>query len=127
MEKKVKTTEVNVHDHYGNECLGDSISRNTVSERRPQGEVHVFEIDENGKKQLVKKSNLVVYNGREILAQMLVKTDNASSANAANAKNHFLCWFGLGSGGVLPQTRRRPERTLVATKLHQQQLPPCRP
>jgi hypothetical protein len=101
-KKKVKTTEVDIRDHYGNECLGDSISRNTVSERRPQGEVHVFEIDENGKKQLVKKSNLVVYNGREILAQMLVRTNNSSSGSAPDAKDHFLSWFGLGSGGVLP-------------------------
>jgi hypothetical protein len=102
MEKKIKTTEVEVHDHYGDECLGDSINRGMSSERRPAGEVHVYEIDDNGKRKLVQKSNLVVYNGREALAQLLIKQNNSSSLYAPNAKDHFLSWFGLGNGGVVP-------------------------
>ena len=102
MEKKIKTTEVEVHDHYGDECLGDSINRDMSSERRPTGEVHVYEIDDNGKRKLVQKSNLVVYNGREALAQMLVRQNNSSSLYAPDAKDHFLSWFGLGDGGVVP-------------------------
>jgi hypothetical protein len=101
MEKDIKTTEVEIHDHYGDECLGDSINRDMSSERRPIGEVHVFEIDDKGKKQLVRKNNLVVYNGREALAQMLIGKNNSSSLNAPDSKDHFLSWFGLGDGGVL--------------------------
>jgi len=118
MEKNVKTTKVEVHDHYGEECLSDGFNRKANSERRPQGEVHVFEIDENGKRKLVEKSNLVVYNGREILAQMLVRQNNSSSLNATNAKDHFLSWFGLGSGGVLPADPLDPvPPTLTNTSL----------
>jgi hypothetical protein len=107
MEKKIKTTEVEVHDHYGDECLGDSINRGMSSERRPAGEVHVYEIDDNGKRKLVQKSNLVVYNGREVLAQMLVRANNSlmdpiNNATTLDAKDHFLSWFGLGNGGVVP-------------------------
>ena len=102
MEKNVKTTEVEIHDHYGDECLGDSINRDMSSERRPIGEVHVFEIDDKGKRQLVRKNNLVVYNGREVLAQMLISKNNPDSgATSKNTKDHFLSWFGLGNGGVL--------------------------
>jgi len=102
MEKNIKTTEVVAHDHYGDECLRDGLNVRSGSQRRPQGEVHIFEVDENGKRKLVQKSNLVVYNGREVLAQMLVRTTNTGDINHTNAKSHFLCWFGLGSGGVLP-------------------------
>jgi len=120
MEKKVKTTIVEVHDHYGDECLGDSVNRNMSSERRPIGEVHIFEVDENGKRQLVRKNNLVVYNGREILAQMLIKQHNPdASATSKNAKDHFLCWFGLGDGGVLPADPLDPvPPTLLNTDLN---------
>jgi hypothetical protein len=119
MEKNVKTTKVEIHDHYGEECLSDGFNRKANSERRPQGEVHVFEIDENGKRKLVEKSNLVVYNGREILAQMLVRQNNSSSLNATNAKDHFLSWFGLGSGGVLPADPLDPvPPTLTNTDLN---------
>ena len=97
MEKNVKTTEVEIHDHYGDECLGDSINRDMSSERRPIGEVHVFEIDDRGRRQLVRKNNLVVYNGREVLAQMLISKNNPDSgATSKNTKDHFLSWFGLG-------------------------------
>jgi hypothetical protein len=104
MEKKIKTTEVVATDHYGDQCLNDGFNKKSSSKRRPQGEVHVFEIDENGKRKLVQKSNLVVYNGREILAQMLVRQKNILDTvhSDSNSYNHFLCWFGLGSGGVLP-------------------------
>lgn len=119
MEKKIKTTEVVIEDHYGDECLGDSFNKGRSSERRPQGQVHVYEIDDKGKRELVDKSNLVVYNGREILAQMLVRENNSSSANAPDAKDHFLCWFGLGSGGVVPASPLIPvPPTLTNTNLN---------
>jgi len=102
MEKKIKTTEVVAYDRYGDECLSDGFNKKSSSERRPRGEVQIFEIDENGKRKLVQKSNLVVYNGREILAQLLVRKDNALDTSHSNSKDHFLSWFGLGDGGVLP-------------------------
>lgn len=119
MENKIKTTEVQIHDHYGEECLGDSFNRDMSVSRRPLGVVHIFEVDENGKKQLVRKNNLVVYNGREALAQMLVRQNNSSSSNAPNAKDHFLSWFGLGNGGVLPADPLDPvPPTLINTDLN---------
>jgi hypothetical protein len=119
MEKDTKTTEVEIHDHYGDECLGDSINRDMRSERRPIGEVHVFEIDDKGKRQLVRKNNLVVYNGREALAQMLIGKNNDESLNAPNTKDHFLSWFGLGDGGVLPADPLDPvPPTLINTGLN---------
>ena len=124
MDKKIKTTEIVAHDHYGDECLGDSFNRGSNSERRPQGQVHIFEIDEDGKRQLVNKSNLVVYNGREVLAQMLTRQNNSNltlinDPTTFNAKDHFLSWFGLGDGGVVPADPLDPvPPTLTNTDLN---------
>lgn len=100
MENKIKTTEIEIRDFYGDECLSDSVHNQDNSERRPKGEVHIYDLDDDGKRKIVQKSNLVVYNGRESLAQFLVKKNNSSSLGAPNAKDHFLSWFGLGNGGV---------------------------
>ena len=120
MEKKIKTTEVVAYDRYGDECLRDDLNSNrSNSERRPKGEVHVYEVDEDGKRQLVEKSNLVVYNGREILAQLLVRKNNALDTSHTNSRDHFLSWFGLGSGGVLPADPLDPvPPTLTNTDLN---------
>lgn len=96
MEKDI---EIQVHDSYGDDCLGDSINSRAKGDRRPQGFVKIFEIDDDGNKQLVGKNNLVVYYGRETLAQRLV---NLNNSQVSQTKDEFLTWFGLGDGGVDP-------------------------
>jgi hypothetical protein len=97
--KDVQEIHIVASDYYGESCLGDSLNRNESHERRPRGEVEIYEVTKDGNKKLVRKSNLVVYLGREILAQILTRKNNT---NVYSAKDHFLCWFGLGDGGVLP-------------------------
>ena len=93
-----KDLEINAFDYYGDQCLGDSInSKKENTDRRPKGLVKIYELDESGNKKLVHKNNLVVYLGRELLAQRLVNIENAF---ATPTKDEFLTWFGLGNGGV---------------------------
>lgn len=100
MEKKVKTTEVYSKEYYGDNCLIDSVQEQEKSvERRPKGLVEIYEEQDDGTRKLVRKSNLVVYLGREMLAQRLVDTENSS---ATPTKDEFVSWLGLGDGGVRP-------------------------
>jgi hypothetical protein len=103
--ENVKETEIRVTEVYGDKCFVDKFQQGGGGKRRPEGMVEIWEEDENGNKRLVRKSNLVVYLGRETLAQMLVKqtnVDELGNPRIESNKNHFLCWFGLGDGGVLP-------------------------
>lgn len=95
--KKIKETHIKVEDHYGDECFGDSCNvPNTPSGKRgPTGFVEIHEIDEKGNKKLVGKSNLVVYLGRETVAQRMVDVNSL-----VGTKDEFICWLGLGEGGV---------------------------
>ena len=95
-----KDMEVQAHDYYGDNCLVDKAGKKTGSDRRPQGYVKIFEIDEAGNKKIVGKSNLVVYLGREILAQRLVNQNNSYLSDSTNGKDQFVSWLGLGDGGV---------------------------
>lgn len=97
--EKVKVHEIVVRDQYGENCLNDSCQSQQDNIRLPRGEVEVYEESDDGKKELVHRSNLVVYLGREMLAQRLVDTENAS---ATPTKDEFVTWFGLGEGGVRP-------------------------
>ena len=98
MNKDVKTTVIHAKEYYGDNCLIDSVQEQQ-SERRPKGVVEIYEEQPDGKLKIVKKSNLVIYLGREMLAQRLVNTENAS---ATPTKDEFVSWFGLGDGGVRP-------------------------
>ena len=96
--KKTKDFVVEIEDKYGEHCIGDSCLHNNNSEpRRPKGHVNVYEVLENGEKKLVGKSNLVVYMGRELVAEKLAGVNHVS---ITPDKDEFICWFGLGSGGV---------------------------
>ena len=95
--KKTKDLIVEVEDKYGEHCLGDSCLHNKPESRRPQGHVEVYEVLENGEKKLVEKSNLVVYQGRELVAEKLAGVNHTS---ITPDKDEFISWFGLGSGGV---------------------------
>ena len=101
MEKDIKTTVVEINDQYGDACLIDSIN-GCGCQRKPQGIVEVYELDKDGKKKLIRKSNLVVYRGRESFAQFLVNMNNTNLSSGLYAADHRLYWFGLGEGGALP-------------------------
>ena len=99
----IQDTVIEVRDFYGDKCLDDSINLNNKSNsRRPMGEVHIYEETENGKKELLHKNNLVLYRGREMLAQRLVNVDNTFFTSGYPSKDEFISWFGLGDGGVRP-------------------------
>lgn len=95
---KEQTLEILASDVYGDLCLNDSFNKSNGGERKPRGEVHIYEIKDGENKKLLHKSNMVVYQGRELLAQRLVYADSG----AAPGKDEFLGWFGVGEGGVRP-------------------------
>jgi hypothetical protein len=103
--ENVKETEIRVTEVYGDKCFVDKFQEGGGGKRRPEGMVEIWEQDEGGNRRLVRKSNLVVYLGRETLAQILVNQNNVDDLNnprLPSTKDHFLSWFGLGDGGVLP-------------------------
>lgn len=109
---ETKDLIIEVEEKYGENCFGDSCNYDAgkaKTSRRPQGHVEIYEILENGKKQLVGKSNLVIYTGRELVGVRLVNDNHASIAPKCT---EFISWFGLGSGGVAvgdPFTPLSPE------------------
>jgi len=94
-----KIQKVVAKDYYGDNCLKDNTFQNDAVERHPQGWVEVYEVDENENEKLIAKSNLVVYLGREIIAQRMFGTDNPN-ANASSTRHETITWLGIGSGGV---------------------------
>jgi len=101
MDKKISTIKIEATDFYGDNCLKDQVgSIGAVTDRRPQGRVHIYEEVDGSKRKLIHKSNLVVYIGRQMLAQRAMNIDNASVTGSTNLD--FISWFGVGDGGVRP-------------------------
>jgi hypothetical protein len=98
MTKKIETIEINAVEDYGG-CLGDSINKKVSDRVSPKGYVEIFEERDDGSKKLIGKHNLVLYMGREWLAERIMNKNN-SFIDAT--KDEFICWFGLGNGGVIP-------------------------
>ena len=95
--EKDNTHIVSINDQYG-DCLGDRCLQDTDGRKgRPKGFVEVFEVDEDGNKKLVGKNNLVLYQGREWIAERIFNTENG---NTSTDKDMFISWFGLGQGGA---------------------------
>lgn len=119
MKKKIDTLEVIAKDFYGDNCLRDSTGiRERSDQGNPQGYVEIYEVDASGKKQLIGKHNLVLYIGREWLAQRMVNTDNTL---ITSQPSEFISWFGLGNGGVIPGDPLNPAPpTLTDTNLNSQ-------
>jgi hypothetical protein len=92
-----KDLEINAFDYYGDQCLGDSFNKQEMTDKRPKGLVKIYELDKSGNRKLVHKKNLVVYLGREMLAQRVVNIENSY---ASPTRDEFLTWFALGDGGV---------------------------
>ncbi len=119
MKKKIDTIEIIAKDFYGDNCLDDSVgNRNGIKKGSPEGYVEIYEVDDSGNRKLVGKHNLVLYIGRELLAQRLV---NVQNSNISATKDEFISWFGLGDGGVIPGDPLNPSPpTLTDTGLSSQ-------
>ena len=89
METVIKST-----DHY-RDCLKDSVNGISKSDREsPKGFVEIYDTTDN-KKELLGKENLVLYQGREFIGERIFNT-----AGGLDAKDMFISWFGIGSGGA---------------------------
>ena len=113
MKKKIQTIEIVARDYYGDECLADRCSmggNQPIDRKTPHGYVEIYEVDENNKKKLVGKSNLVLYYGREMLAQRLF---NLPNGNVTPTKDEFISWFGVGDGGAIPGDPLNPQPPIL--------------
>jgi len=103
-KKEIKTIEIVAKDFYGENCLVDSALTRQSQKRKPEGLVEIYDIKDDGSKKLIRKNNLVVYQGRETLAQMLVRTNTVDEdgigVSTAGNKDMWLNWFGLGQGAA---------------------------
>jgi hypothetical protein len=104
-EVKIERTLVKVDEKYGH-CLEDKCFGGNTKERKPEGFVEIYDILENGNKQLIGKSNLVLYQGREWLAERAFNTNNT---NTTTTPSQFICWLGLGDGGCPPGDPLNPD------------------
>lgn len=113
---KVTNFEVVATEKYGDYCLGDGRTPDRQS-RGPKGWVEIYEEDpKTGLKNLIHKSNLIVYLGREFIVQRIFDVNNLS---ATPTKDEFLYWMGFGSGGVRPADPLVPTPpTLTDTNLN---------
>lgn len=92
-----KTVEIKITDRYG-ENLSDGLDRKKRSkpDERPKGYVEIYEVSNDGKKELVGKNNLVVYLGREWLVS---RAFNSVNSYITPQPDEFITWFGVGDGG----------------------------
>jgi hypothetical protein len=101
-----KTIEIQIHDglNFSDSRNGNGKKRRpSPPEKRPAGLVEVYEKNkETDEKQLVRKSNLVVYKGREWIAQRLFNKNNSLLAwpDTSAAQNEYIGWVGVGEGGA---------------------------
>jgi len=105
-----KNTIIKVNEKYGDNCLTDRVGAPKIGNkpRKPEGFVEIYESVNGGEKKLLGKHNLVVYQGREWIAQRVVDTRNAA---VTPTQNEFICWFGVGSGGTLVASPLNPLTT----------------
>jgi len=89
--------KVVVNDKYAEHCIRDAVMNRPTGDRKPEGYVEIYEIKEGEDKKLIGKSNLVVYQGREWIAERIFNTNNT---NTPTSEAEFISWLGLGSGGA---------------------------
>lgn len=93
-----KNMEIKITDRYGDNLSDSCFTRKKAKDvdDRPKGFVEIYEVDNNGNKQLVGKNNLVVYMGREwLVSRAFNKTNSFITPKPAE----FITWFGVGDGG----------------------------
>jgi len=96
----IKTKEI-----YGNECLNDSFNRENDQIRKGTNYVEIIERDIHGNEKNLHKENLVVYTGREMIAQRIV---NVNNPNSVEMPNEYISWLGVGDGGTNPSDPFNP-------------------
>jgi len=96
MEDKVKTIHVKVDDKYGDSCVGDSACPISKT-RKPEGYVEIYDVLEDGNKQLIGKHNLVLYVGREWICSRIF---NQVNVNITPEEDEWINWLGVGTGGA---------------------------
>jgi len=113
MEHKVEEIRITVNDYYS-KCIGDSVGSFRTPNgpsKKPQNMVQIHSVDSEGNKTLVEQTNnLVVYAGREWVAERIFNINNVDTTSAAN---EAIYWFGLGQGGcpVDPLTPAPPSNS----------------
>lgn len=110
MTNQIKTTEIIIKEHYGEQCLCDSVNRRTEEVRSPKGFVEIYDVLDDGTKKLIGKNNLVLYMGREWLAS---RAFNLANPYISPSQSEFLSWFGLGDGGVIPGDPFNPSPPVI--------------
>ena len=97
----MSNTVIGCYDVYGiiddSYTLGESIHKRKENVRGPQGYVKIFS-SEDGQTftQHGEDFNIVVYQGREFVAQKIVEVNSGAKA----AWSDKISWFGIGSGGA---------------------------
>lgn len=102
-----KRINVNIKDYYK---TYDNYQRRRMKDDLPKGEVKIYKI-KDGKNELITKSNLVVYMGREWL---LSRALNIVNSDISPQPSQWISWFGLGDGGAPisnPLVPTAPENT----------------
>jgi len=96
VDKKLNDIQVQVHDYYGH-CLQDNINVVDKNRRLPHGFVEIYDVLPDGKKKLIGQPNLVLYTGREWLAERIF---NVNNTDTTSSNVDFIYWVGLGNGGT---------------------------
>lgn len=97
-EKETEQYIIKSYDHYS-KCLNDSCFVNRNENQGASGYVEIYDRDKYGNENFIGKHNLVVYHGRELIAQKIMKLNNQF---ATPELDEFICWLGVGSGGANP-------------------------
>ena len=99
MENKVEIINVVLKDRYTNKVkLKDSFGRRIQSPNRPPNKVVIHAINADGKVEFLQESkNLVIYQGREWVAERLF---NLNNVDTTAVPGDAIYWFGVGSGGA---------------------------
>jgi len=86
---------IKFRDYFRNN-LKDKLA---IRSKRPKGRVCIFDkTDDESLDQIEDTSNLIVYQGREILLQRAF--NQAMIGYGAATPTHYISWFGLGIGGA---------------------------
>lgn len=99
MENKVEIINVVLKDRYTNKVkLKDSFGRRIQSPNRPPNKVVIHAINADGKVEFLQESkNLVIYQGREWVAERLF---NLNNIDTTSVPGDAIYWFAVGSGGA---------------------------
>ena len=85
-----------ITEKYGPNCIQSNMQKRPYL-RKPEGFVEIYSADKDGNsEQLIGKSNLVVYSGREWLISRAFNIQNPY-IDSSNAEAIY--WIGIGNGG----------------------------